>query len=306
MVNSRVSRLGNSLDIVCAVSAHARNVRGCLAALEGQLRDRQSDGIDLVVAHAGAVSTTLARKFPRVRWIECEPNATLPDLWGRGIATTAGEVVAILDADCPVADGWLNVALTLSARDDPLVGGAVEPRGLKTWAAWGAYFCDYGAFLMPLKAGAAREIAGNNMILRRTLFARAPEFVSPRFWKAHFMRALSARGIVGTSAPQLVINYDRNYAGREWLARRFRHARCFAAMRAADRSWQARMLFGLLAPLVAILLFVRVARNVLPKRRFWRKFSVAVPWIFAGTTAWALGEWVGDWFGAGNTCKEIM
>jgi hypothetical protein len=294
-----------SLDILCAAPANARNLRGCLTALESQWNG-QADGIALVVTHAGAVPQTIAQEFPRVRWIECDVGATLPDLWGRAIADTKGEMIALLDGDCPVADDWLNAALALAAQVHDLVGGAVEPRGLKTSAAWAAYFCDYGAFLPPMMPGAAREIAGDNLIVRRALLAHAPEFVQPRFWKAYFVHALATRGIVGWNTPTLVINYAKNYAAREWLARRFRHARCFGAMRFANKPALRRIGFGALAPLVPAILFARVARNVLPKRRFLHEFVSALPMIVAGVTAWGVGEWVGAWFGADRACEEIV
>ncbi len=301
--------MNNLLDIVMAAPANALKLEDCLSALEREMdRSDQSAAITLNVAHAGSIRTSSAQRFPHARWIECGAHATLPELWGRALMETRGEWVAMLDADCAVTEQWLSTALGLIAQHMELAGGAVEPRGLHSNVAWAAYFCDYGAFMPPLAAGTAHAVTGNNLIVRRALFARAHlrELVTPQFWKAHFVHALSRQGIIAQNVPALVVYYEKNYRPWDWLVRRYEHARCFAAMRVAHAPMGLRAALAVFAPSLPLVLFVRLARSVLPKRRYRREFFRALAWILAGLSAWALGEWMGYWFGEGDSCTQIF
>ncbi|MCA1553978.1 MAG: hypothetical protein LC737_06335 [Chloroflexi bacterium] len=292
--------MANSLDVLIAAPAPASHLANCLLPFRN-VRD-----VQVLVAHAGAVSPLLREQFPRVRWIACEPCATTPELWARAIAVSRAAWIAVLDAHGPIAEGWLDAARALCVSRYSLHSGAVEPRGLRSALAWAAYFCDYGAFMPPLATGKAREVAGNNLLLPRELLARAPEFVAPHFWKAHFVRALAAQGIAAQNAPALVVHYEKNIVLAEWLLRRVTHARCFAAMRATRAPLWRRVAFCMGAPLLPLLLLSRLARSVLPKRRYTREFWRALPWTLAGLSAWAFGEWLGYAMGAGSTCDQIF
>ncbi len=300
--------MANSLDVLFAAPVRSPRLEICLTALARELENNPTEATDitLTVAHAGNLPARLAKNFPRIVWIECDTRATAPELWSKAINTTCGESLAILDTECAVAEGWLNDARNAIATAPKLLGGAVEPRGLTSRAAWAAYFCVYGAFMLPLADGTAHELPGNNLVLRREVLGLAPEYVTPRFWKAYFVRALNAQNIFGVNAPALVVYYEKNYPARAWLARRVLHARCFAAMRVRRASFFARACFGLLAPALPLLLIARLARTVFQKRRHRREFLTALPWIFAGLSAWAYGEWLGYWFGADKSCEEIF
>jgi hypothetical protein len=302
--------VSNLLDIVLAAPRNSTNLTGCLSALADQLQG-VSDAVAqvrVVVAHAGPISPALAKPFSRGQWIECDRMSTLPDLWGSAIAETHGRVVAVLDADCAVGDDWLIHALTLAASAHDIIGGAVEPHGLKSLAAWAAYFVDYGAFLPPLPSGTPRELAGNNLLIQRALLddPRVNQFVAPQFWKAHWLNAVRTQGASGVSASELVVTYTKHYAAHEWFAKRLRHARCYATMRLAQSSWHLRLSLIVLAPIVPLILFARVVRNVWPRRRYRREFVLSIPWICVGLVAWACGEWVGCVFGAGHSCSGIV
>ncbi len=295
----------NRLDLLVAAPANASHLETCLRALARACECTNADAL-ITVAHAGAVVSALQAQFFCVQWIACEPRAPLPQLWGRALAQTNGEWIAILDAECAVGEGWLAAALTRCDQGAVIFGGVVEPRDLRTRTDWAAYCCDYGAFMQPLDDGIAHEVAGNNLLMRRALLSRAPEFAAPQFWKAHFVRALQAQGIATLNAPSLVIHYSKRYALRAWLYRRMIHARCFAAMRVANASTMRRMTFALLAPALPFVLLVRMLRRLLPKRRHARELWSSLPQIWLGMCAWAFGEWCGYIFGAGDSCAQIF
>ncbi len=297
-----------TVDVIVAAPAGRPDVSRALAALARERaslspEDRERLAVRVVVAHAAG--RPMAPSLD-VEWLDCGAGATLPDLWGRAIAATSGEVVALLEGDVPVGEGWLRAARAAMRERHAVVGGAVEPVGLARAVDWAAYFVDYGAFLPPLPPGSASAVAGNNLLLARDALSPAISLVTPRFWKAHLLAALRARGIVWQSAPAMVVEYSRHYGARSWLARRWRHARCYAAMRVRARSYGARATFALLSPALPLIFSLRLVRSILPRRRFRRELAASLPWIVAGIVAWACGECVGYAAGAGEACDRIV
>ena len=151
-----------------------------------------------------------------------------------------------------------------------------------------------------------RSVAGNNLIVRRTVCSLAPQFAGQQFWKAHLIDALRERGIHGISLPDLVIWYQKDYRARAWLRRRYQDARCYAGMRVKGQRWAARLARGLLAPLLPAVFYGRLVREVWPRTRYRAEFLRASGWIALGFLVWASGEWRGYWFGPGRACGRVV
>lgn len=312
--------MANGLDILVGAPAVAAHLDECLAALERELSalDDASAPITVTVARGGGRPPDAVTRAPHARWLECETGASLPILFGSALAATNAEWIAFLDADCPVREGWLPAALALCRRSESIIGGAVEPAGLRSKSAWAAYFCDYGAFLPPLPPGPAPVVPGNNFLLRRSALSLAPSLAAPQFWKTLFLQALAVQGIQAIGAPQLVIRYGKNLPARVWLRRRFENGRCFAAKRMAaapsrpDGVQKAggllpagRLVRVLAAPFVPLILLVRLLGDVWPRGRYRAELALSLPWVLAGLAAWAAGECAGLILGAGSTCERV-
>ena len=300
--------MAERLDIVVAAPATAAHLSKCLDALEKEFNATRSESfaVTLTVARAGTPPPDAALGWPHARWIACDAGASLPALYGRALGETAGKWIAFLDSDCPVSEGWLKAALTLCERSEIIFGGAVEPGRLRLRSAWAAYFCDYGVFLLPLPPATASSVAGNNLLLRRSALNQAPAYAAPQFWKTLFVHSLATQGVRSLNAPELVVRYEKNLSGRVWLRRRFDNGRCFAAMRLAHASRGQRLARVLTTPLVPLILFVRLLRDIWPGGRYRSELVAALPWIVSGLAAWAAGECAGLILGAGTTCERVF
>jgi hypothetical protein len=103
--------------------------------------------------------------------------------------------------------------------------------------------------------------------------------------------------------PDLVVRHERTVAFGPFWARRFHHARCFAAGRAADEPG-SRWRSALAAPLLPALFIARLYASVWPKGRYRRQLLLATPLLWLLYASWAAGEGVGALFGAGDSCER--
>lgn len=271
-----------------------------LAPLAAQARDGRVEVI-VVTDDAGAH----LRPDPPLKILRLPGRATLPRLLGAGLAEAQGEIIGVLDAGCPPDPSWVTVAIEAHIGSHPVVGGAVEPEGLRTCADWAGYFLDYGRFMLPLAPGAAPLVPGINITMKRWALDRDRRYVAPEFWKAYWCRALQAGGHTLHLAPSLLVRYRRRLPLGALLAQRFHHGRCFAGMRLEQISLGRRLVYLAGSPALPLLLLARLLRALLPKRRRFGALARALPVIVLGTVGWALGELFGYLAGPGGSCRHV-
>jgi hypothetical protein len=66
-----------------------------------------------------------------------------------------------------------------------------------------------------------------------------------------------------------------------------------------------RMLYAVAAPLLPPLLLARILRHAWPRGRYRRQLVASLPWALLAVIAWVVGEWLGNLFGAGQSCERI-
>lgn len=270
-----------------------------LAALAAEPRD----GVEIILAVAGD-SAPEGQGWDRI--VRCSGPATLPRRLGAAIAASRGDVVAVLDSQCPPAPGWTRAVLAAHAGSAaPVIGGAVEPGGLRGTADWAAYFLDYARFMPPLAAGPLALVPGINVSMKRWALGRGRRHVAPEFWKAFWCGALRAEGLALAAGPQAVVRYGRRTTLPALLAERFHHGRCYAGMRGAALGTTRRVWFALGSPALPALLLARMLRDVLPRRRRWGRLALALPAIVLAVLAWSLGELCGYVAGPGGSCAHV-
>jgi len=292
-----------ALSVVIAATTSLAEARACLETIA-----RQSDGrpVEILVTHSnGTPPADWVRDYPGVTFLSLPPGAPLPRHLGVAVARAAGEIIAVTEGTCEIGDGWVGAILENHQSPHPVVGGAVEPRDLRTPVDWAAYFSEYGQFMLPLAAGQTAEVPGNNLSLKRWALAHGRQFVDGEFWKTLWCRHLQAEGHRLYAAPSPVVYYRKSFRFWPFLARRVHHGRCFAGMRVAQISFARRVLHLLTTPGLPVLFCARVFRAVLPKRRYRGQFFASVPIIVLATIAWTIGEFVGYLGGPGEGCRHV-
>jgi glycosyltransferase involved in cell wall biosynthesis len=295
------------LSVVVALSDPRFDGRRCLESL---LAQTLPPGLDLqvVVVAGGPESETAAAGLREdghavVRVAGRKPS--LPRLLAAGIEAASGDWVALSEGHCTFTPGWLAAAAAAMKSPAVAVGGTVEPGDLQTVSDWALYFCDYGAFLPPMPGGPASNLPGNNVLFRYAALERLAAPAGKGFWKTFACRRLAAAGERLLADPALIVRFHLRLPITELIARRLTHGRCYGAMRAQLITGRRRTLYAVAAPLLPPLLLARVLRHVWPKGRYRRQLVSSLPCALLAVVAWVVGEWLGNLFGAGQSCERV-
>lgn len=297
-----------ALSVVIAAHDAAAVIERCLAALEDQ-RDDGATEIVLADSSTDGTPALVAGRFPRVRLLHFDAPLTVPQLRGRAIQMTRGQVVAILDPFSVAARDWVRQVVRAHDRwPYPVIGGAVdldapESRSLGGWAI---YLNEYGLFVPPVTAGRTWIVPGSNVSYKRSVLFDGETARYPVFWKTFVNWNLEQAGSVLWLEPAIRVGLNKPIPFGDFLRTRYHHGRCFAAMRVknarlAVRAWRAASALA-----VPLLMLFRSTRGFWPKRRYRWRFVLTLPAQLALVTVWAWGELCGYLRGGGRSCDQLF
>jgi glycosyltransferase involved in cell wall biosynthesis len=252
-------------------------------------------------------ATEFVEKYPEVNFINFTEKTSLPILLSDGIGQAKGEIIAITDSSCVVADDWISSILEAHRTEEStVIGGSVEMKeDSRNLTDWAAYFCDYGQFMSPAPQGIVEVVPGNNLSIKSWALAKGTEFVENEFWKTLWCRALQSEGIELFSEPLISVQLQKQYKLIPFLFRRFHQGRCFAAMRMEKEKVAKRFFFSMGSIILPFLFLFRTIVPILNKKRFLGKLVLSLPLIFLSVTFWSVGEMIGFLIGTGTSSKHI-
>ncbi len=293
-----------SLSVIIASTGHLSAPPASVLTIARQCRDQPPE-IILAYSSADDFAEELAAPELPVTVLRLPRESSLPRLLGTALTRATGEVIAITDATCVVDECWVSAILKAHEAPHPIIGGAVEPGGLKRLVDWAAYFCDYGQFMLPLTERAVSEVPGNNISVKRWVVARGGQYVEKEFWKTYWCRRVQAEGLSLYAVPSIVVSYQKSFRLWPYLAHRFHNGRCFAGMRIQQLGRVGRGIYVAGSIVLPVLFCARILRAVLPKRRYLRQLLFSFPIIVLATVSWAFGEFVGYLAGPGWSCRHV-
>ncbi len=290
---------------VVIVSLYSHSLlRNCLDAV---LANEHQDKIEIIVADCCSDEpvSKLIDKYRNVRFIRFPEKVGIPFLAAAGIKQTTGEIVALTDSSCVANADWITSIFAAHQSPSPVVGGAVEIRGQMKAIDWAAYFCEYGQFMLPLKAGAVDVLPGNNISFKRSVLKKATEYVEPEFWKTYWCEKIKVEGIELISEPAMLVYYAKTFQTVPFLIRRFHHGRCFAGMRTNQSAFSKRMLYFGGSLILPFIFLYRTIAAVLGKKRFLKELLLSFPLIVLAIVFWSFGETCGYLAGTGKSCEFV-
>ena len=296
------------LSVVIGTHDAAAVIEECLAALEHQNRPAR---MEIIVADSSRDGTDriIQARHPQVQLLHFDAPLTLPELRGRAIARALGRIIAILDPYSIVEPDWAQEVMEAHERLPNLViGGAVDlyRAAQQRWLAWSIYLNEYGLFMPPCTAGKVTIGPGSNVSYKRTaLFDSA----APRhgtFWKTFVNWTAEDAGSPLWLEPRIRVSLHKPIPFRDFLATRYLHGRCFAAMRVQGRGWGVRVLRAASTPLVPALQIARWTRGFWPKGRRRGIYLLTLPLQLALFAMWAWGEFCGYLRGDGGACRQLF
>jgi hypothetical protein len=290
------------LSVIVAASNDGALLARCVDALAAQAH---SDAVEVLIARdAGRFDDVdriaLDRRIAGLRWIEAPPGTTVPRLRGLGIAQARADLIAMIEDDCVVADGWCRAAIA-TAGEPAAVGGAVEPGSYRRPLDWAVYFCEYGRFMLPLPSGPGAPLTGNNVVYSRLALMGLPDAVRTDFREAFVHATWQKAGIPTRVSESLVVRNINRWSLRHVTTVPFHHGRAYAAERFGARQAPVRVALAVLALGLPLLKLVRIAAGTLKRRRLTGRLLVAFPWAMIFVGSWSFGEILGCLAGPGDS-----
>jgi len=162
------------IDFVIPAYNEEALIGRCLDAIHAEL-GRGDYAADVVVVNNASTDGTaeIVRRYPTVRLID-EPQKGLVKARQAGYVATTGEIIANIDADCAISEGWIDKVLREFKRDKRLVAlsGPFHYEGISRVAhivTMFYYTMGYGIYWLQsrvLRSGAMLQ--GGNFVVRRT------------------------------------------------------------------------------------------------------------------------------------------
>ncbi|MGH7818618.1 MAG: hypothetical protein ACREQ9_02500, partial [Candidatus Binatia bacterium] len=188
---------------------------------------------------------------------------------------------------------WCATIVRMHEMPHAAIGGAVDKSGRDTLLNWAVYFCDFSRLMNPVPEGPAGYLTDCNVSYKRSALESVAELWREEFHETTVNWALQGRGETLFLTPKIVVDQQRSLHWGPALRERFAFGRLFAATRVAAVGRARRFGYAALSCLLPALFLLRIARNVLAKRRGIGEFIAAFPAIVALAAVWAVGETAG-------------
>ena len=247
---------------------------------------------------------TIARQFPHVRQVVMEPATTVPVLRAEGIRRSTGDVVALAEDHCTFAVDWASAVMKIHGLPHAVIGGAVENGAAQSALGWAVYFYDYGRYMLPLTAGPAAALSGNNVSYKRAALLEVEGSFREGLYEPFTHSELARRGHALYLSPEMVVYHQKQYRLGEAAAQAYHLARSFAAKRVGNSSLLKRGAFTGGSLILPLLLPARIAARTLRKGRLVSELLRSLPYLVLLTTSWSWGEFCGYLAGAGSSTSR--
>ena len=279
------------------------DLAGCLDALAAQ-----SDGVTLEVLVADRVGEPVrsaVRARAGVRLLEAPPGTTIPALRAMAFAVARADVVGVIEDHVIVPPDWAARMLAAHREGAEVVGGAVENAARGRVVDEAAFLCEYSHCLVPPPAGPAPWVTGNNVTYRRRLLDRFKDVIARGGWENLLHDAMRDAGVPLMSRPDIRVGHLKHYTVAEYMTQRYLYSRSYAGTRVSGAPLWRRLFYGAAAFALPPLLLARIVSNVRRAGRYRRELILSLPLLVVFVVAWAAGEVVGSWFGAGDALGKV-
>jgi hypothetical protein len=289
------------LSVVVASVNGFPYVGKCLDALV-----RSSVPLEVVVADWTDADTRrrIVEGWPRVRLLSFDEPTPVPKLRAAGIGAASAPIIAVIEDHCVVAPDWAEALLMAHRAGHPVAGGPIRNAATERIRDWAAFLCEYSEHMEPMPKGVAPSLAGMNVSYSGEAVAAMGEFLRRGLWETWLHPHLQASGFELWSEPDALLMHDKDFDVTDFLGQRYHFARAYAGMRNPELG-RRRIAYCVGTPLLLPLLYWRILRNVLRKRRNRGEFAKATPLILLYLATWAVGEAIGYARGGGTSILRV-
>lgn len=280
----------------------------CLVALQCQER---SPAYEVVIVDRlqDAITGIIRRDHPEVVLLTCDANTTLPEMRRLAFEAASGEFIIVTEDHCVPSENWLvsfQEVIKSAPGDAAAFGGCVENGVHDTALDWATFLCEYSNSLSPRPNGYASDIPGMNVAYRREALTSIPTADLDRgFWETTVHPELERGNKRLYSSNDIKIYHCKKFSLGLFCRQRFVYSRYYAGIRFPVASRSRRAGTALLSLALPPVLFWRMTRSILAKKRLRREFVLASPYLALFALIWAAGDVAGYIFGPGDALLEI-
>lgn len=272
-----------ALSVVVGCVGDATCAAACLEALAGQI-----DDTEVLVLAPCAVPSALQARFPQARFHE-RPGALVPELWRDGIDLARGRIVALTISPMVPAPDWVATALR-EAELHGVVAGAIDPLDGLPFGDLAECLCRYARDMTPFEPRESPHIPGDNCVYKRELLEGTRALWADGFWEPVVNDGLAQQGVALRQDPALRVHQGRSAGSAAFVRQRLVHGRAHGRQRGAGFGAPRNLVGILAAPVVPLVLLLRMYRELASRGRLDARAIAALPWLAAYDVAWAVGE----------------
>ena len=292
------------LSVIIASINGLPTIGECLAALQNQKGTIEAE-IIVVDFTLDETRDFIQRNYPQVKLIKLPARLGIPEMRAIGMQQASGEYLIVTEDHCIAPENWFAEIVKAHASGYQVVGGTVENASRTRLVDWAVFFCEYSSLMPPIARGETQFVAGNNASYDRRLLEQIDESTKSDYWEYFLQTELKQRGIKFLSAPEILVNHQKEFGFFYFLAQRFYYSRSFAAMRRQKSSLSKQIIYLLYMPVLPFHLTARIVGNVLRKKRNQRELWLSLPMLLIFMLSYAAGEFVGQLFGAGDSLLKV-
>lgn len=280
------------LSVVIVTLGGRDYIPSCLAALKEQI---DVPDVEIIIPCDERIYDldSLRSKYPSVQFVPVPGRKTYAELRAIGFHTAKGAIVALTEDHCMPEPHWCANIIKEHEKPYAAVGGPVDKEGKDTILNWAIYLNDFGRYMSPMKEGNASYLTDCNVSYKRNILYEIPELWRDEFHETTVNWELQNRGYTLHLSPEVKVFQQRSLSYRFAFRERYAFGRLFASTRVAATSAIKRMLYATFSFLLPALFVLRVAKNVLIKKKAIGRFIIAIPSIAFLGIAWAWGEFLG-------------
>jgi hypothetical protein len=281
-----------SVTVAIVAICGASHLRRCLSALDAQT---EGPPFTVVVVYDPQLDdvAAMAEERPGIPFIANEGQRTPLELAARAVREATGDLILLTEDHCIPHPDWVQRLAEAQRPERAAVGGAVEALPGGTAADWAFYLVDYFRYMLPLAAGPSPSLTVCNVAYRRDRLDEIAGLWDEIFHETAINEALKARFGDLWLEPSAAVGMRRHVRFRDALYERYAFGRLFGCTRLGFLPAWRRAYFGLLAPVLPVLLLGRMTQRSLASRRNAARFARSFPHLVALVLAWSWGEWLG-------------
>jgi hypothetical protein len=235
----------------------------------------------------------------------------VPEILPLALATSAGlrqanaPVVVLAESHAFPGPGWAQ-ALIAAHRQPWAAVGAVMGNANPGLISWANLFVDYGGCVETAGPGITTYLPGHHTAYKRDILLQYDsqlEAVMDSEILLHW--DMQAKGHLLHLEPAARIFHANISALKAWLPERFYTGRRFAATRSQHWSLVKRLVYAGGSPLIPLVRVPRVWGDLRSSTFPRARWPFILPPLVIGLVVSAIGEMVGNVFGAGNATEQL-